>query len=115
MGIAGIYRSWTHPDGREMFGMAMLTVNADDHPFMNRFHKPNEEKRMVVILDPENYAEWLTCSVVEAQTYLRQWHGPLEGLPAPLPPRVTVPRSVKAKPKSADRPPQDGGTGDLFN
>lgn len=112
MGIAGIYRRWTHPDdGREMFAMAMLTVNADDHPFMRRFHKPGEEKRMVVILDPDNYAEWLACPVGEASQFLRQWHGPLEGLPSPPPPRA--PRGPVPKRPAPPRP-GDGGTGDLF-
>lgn len=44
----------------------MLTGNADDHPLMNRFHAPDDEKRMVVILDPSEYSEWLSCSVTEA-------------------------------------------------
>jgi hypothetical protein len=26
----------------------MLTINADQHPVMNAFHKPTDEKRMVV-------------------------------------------------------------------
>jgi hypothetical protein len=26
--------------------MKMLTVNADDHPLMERFHKSNDEKRL---------------------------------------------------------------------
>ncbi len=104
MGIAGIYDEVTHPDGRKMFTMAMLTVNADDHEFMRQFHKPGEEKRMVVILDPEDYAEWLTCPVTEADKFIKQWKGPLEGIAAPLPrrakasvlggaPRVDPPRS----------------------
>jgi hypothetical protein len=29
----------------------MLTINADDHPFMRQYHKPEDEKRMVVILN----------------------------------------------------------------
>jgi putative SOS response-associated peptidase YedK len=37
MGIAGIYRKWRHPDGREIFTFAMLTVNADGHPIMQRY------------------------------------------------------------------------------
>lgn len=93
MGIAGIYRRWIHPDdGREMFAMAMLTVNADDHPFMRRFHKPGEEKRMVVILNPDNYGEWLAC---------------------PSPPQ-RAPRVAAPKRPTPPQRPGDGGTGDLF-
>src|SRR4051794_5191335 len=41
-GIAGIHASWRHPDGREMSTFAMLTINADAHPLMSRFHRPGE-------------------------------------------------------------------------
>jgi putative SOS response-associated peptidase YedK len=30
-------------------------------PLMQRFHKPTDEKRMLMILRPEQYDEWLTC------------------------------------------------------
>jgi hypothetical protein len=32
----------------------MLTINADDHPFMRNYHKPEDEKRM----DPVARAVW---------------------------------------------------------
>src|SRR5450755_4721893 len=84
MGIAGIYTNWRHPDGRELFSFAMLTVNADDHILMRRFHKLGEEKRMVVILDPQDYDDWLTCSVEDAPRYFKQWQGELIAEPDPL-------------------------------
>jgi putative SOS response-associated peptidase YedK len=84
MGVAGIYREWKAPDGSSLFTMAMLTVNADDHPVMKRFHKPREEKRMVVVLDPSEYGPWLTCPVADARRYFKQWHGPLETTPREL-------------------------------
>jgi putative SOS response-associated peptidase YedK len=37
----------------------MLTMNADAHPLINRFHKPTDEKRMVVILPLQQYQAWL--------------------------------------------------------
>lgn len=88
MGIAGIYEKWIGPDGREFMTFAMLTVNADDHPVMRRFHKPGDEKRMVVILNRQEQGEWLRCSVQEAPRYFKQWSGLLETSPAPLPPRA---------------------------
>lgn len=88
MGIAGIFREWSAPDGQKMFTFAMLTVNVDDHPLMKRFHRPGDEKRMVVMLHPDDYMGWLTCSVQDAPSYFRQWHGELEAHPAPLPPRA---------------------------
>lgn len=87
MGIAGIYRSWTGPDGKKLWTFAMLTVNADGHPVFKRMHSPADEKRMVVILDPSEYDDWLGCSVVDAKKYFKQWNGTLEAFSAPLPPR----------------------------
>jgi putative SOS response-associated peptidase YedK len=122
MGIAGIYKPWAMPDGREVFAMAMLTVNADDHPLMNWFHAPGDEKRMVVILDPSDYSDWLACPVPEAKHYLKQWRGPLEAQPAPLPSRApkassaatSVTNPAKPPPPKVNKPtppvaPQNGG------
>ena len=107
MGIAGIYRKWRDPDGREVFTFAMLTVNADGHPVMQRFHRPGEEKRMVVILHPGDYARWLSCPVAEAPGLFRQWQCSLEAGPAPLPLRAPKSSSVRTS-----RPAPN--TGDLF-
>lgn len=107
MGIAGIYTKWRDPeDGRELFSFAMLTVNADGHPVMQRFHRPDDEKRMVVILDPGEYDEWLTCPMGQASKYFRQWIGPLDSYEAPLPPRPPRTHSGKVvmPPRPADEP-----------
>lgn len=103
LGIAGIYRKWKGPDGREVFTFAMLTVNADGHPIMRRFHKPEDEKRMVVILDPKDYGEWLSCPVDQAPKFFKQWMGPLEAFPNPLPPRAPKASSVRTS-----KPPESG-------
>lgn len=92
MGIAGIYRQWRGPDGRFLWTFAMLTVNADVHPVYRRMHKPGDEKRMVCILDPAHYDRWLQCSPDDANSFFKQWHGPLDAFPAPLPPRTRKPR-----------------------
>ena len=95
LGIAGIYTRWRHPDdGRELYSFAMLTVNATDHPVMKRFHRPDDEKRMVVILDPADYDDWLACSVDEATRFFRQWHGALVAEAAPL---LRAPRTANGK------------------
>ena len=51
MGIAGIWSWWKAPDDRELLSFTMLTINADGHEVMKHFHKPEDEKRMVVVLD----------------------------------------------------------------
>lgn len=67
----------------------MLTVNADNHPLMKRFHKPGAEKRSVVIVPPGKYEEWLTCrSTDEARSFLSLYPDELmHAEPYPLPPR----------------------------
>jgi putative SOS response-associated peptidase YedK len=84
MGIAGIYRRWKNPAGGHLFTFSMLTVNAEGHPVMKRFHRPGDEKRMVVILDPAEYLTWLTCPVDEAARFFKQWMGALDAVAAPL-------------------------------
>ncbi|OAJ69660.1 hypothetical protein A7976_13585 [Methylobacillus sp. MM3] len=73
MGIAGLWTGWKQPDGEILRSYTMLTVNADDHPFMRNFHKPDDEKRMVVILQDEEYDAWLSASADESRFFLRQF------------------------------------------
>lgn len=120
MGIAGVYASWRHANGREMASFAMLTVNADQHPLMQRFHRAGEEKRMVVILAPEDYAGWLACPVADAPRFFRRWEEPLEASPEPLPPRAPSAgsvRTLKPPPRTSplgDRDAAPGETRRLF-
>jgi putative SOS response-associated peptidase YedK len=117
MGIAGIYCKWRHPDGSEHFTFAMLTINADAHPLMRRFHRPQDEKRMVVILSPQDYGAWLACPVQEAPRFFVPWQGLLRADASPLPPRTP---KVAAAPVPTRRPPAPPAptaaprTGDLF-
>ena len=73
MGIAGIWTGWRAPDGTIIRSMSMLTVNADDHPLMRNFHRPEDEKRMVVILDDADYDAWLNESNDSASRLLVQF------------------------------------------
>ena len=83
MGIAGIYRKWKHQDGCDLFTFAMLTVNADGHPLMQRFHKPEDEKRMVVVLPEGAYQGWLTAPAEQAMRFMTAY--PAERLTASAP------------------------------
>ena len=42
--------------------MTMLTINKDDHPFMSQFHKPEDEKRSIVVIEPEHLKDWLNMT-----------------------------------------------------
>ena len=59
MGIAGLWSRWKDQDGKQIDSFTMLTINADAHPLMSRFHKPGDEKRMVVILPRGSWKTWL--------------------------------------------------------
>jgi putative SOS response-associated peptidase YedK len=66
MGIAGLWSAWKSPQGEWVHSYTMLTINADIHPLMNQFHKPTDEKRMVVLLPKAAYDDWLTATVVNS-------------------------------------------------
>ena len=61
MGIAGIWERRESDDALPRWSMAMLTINADNDPVFRRFHKPDDEKRSVVILPREAWGDWLRC------------------------------------------------------
>lgn len=51
----------------------MLIINADDHILFNQFHKPQDEKRMVVILGMDQYDEWLKGQAGKSTDFMRQY------------------------------------------
>ncbi|MDO8065268.1 MULTISPECIES: SOS response-associated peptidase family protein [unclassified Janthinobacterium] len=59
--IAGI---WEYRPEDQLLSFSMLTINADGHSLMQRFHKPYDEKRMVMSLDPDQCLSWLDGSLV---------------------------------------------------
>jgi putative SOS response-associated peptidase YedK len=70
MGIAGIWDSWKQPDGTWLQSYSMLTINAADHEVMRDFHKPTDEKRMVVILPEGAYAAWLVAPPEQSMDFM---------------------------------------------
>ncbi|ARP90342.1 DUF159 family protein [Bordetella genomosp. 9] len=60
MGIAGLWDKWRSPTGEWVESYTMLTINADQHPLFKHYHRPGDEKRMVVILPDGAYGDWLT-------------------------------------------------------
>jgi putative SOS response-associated peptidase YedK len=89
MGLAGLWGAWRAPDGRELLSFTMLTVNADGHALMQRFHRPEDEKRMVVVLDEADYDRWLDAPQARMGDFLQRYPAEaLEAEPAPRPPRA---------------------------
>lgn len=98
LALAGLWRAWNDPDGPSR-SFTMLTVNADEHSLMRRFHKPGAEKRSVIILRPEQYDDWLGCqSTDEARSFLNLFPADeMISSPAPVPPRRRKPTADDAE------------------
>lgn len=70
--VAGLFRTWLELDGQTTYSFTQMTINADAHPLMQRFHRPEDEKRSLVIILPQHYDDWLQCSDPrQAQAFLR--------------------------------------------
>ena len=78
MGIAGLWAWWKTQKGEVLHSFTMLTINAEAHSLMNHFHKLNDEKRMVVILPEERYADWLHATPAQSSDFFRPF--PAESL-----------------------------------
>jgi putative SOS response-associated peptidase YedK len=71
MGLAGLWSWWRSPEGEVVHSFTMLTINADEHPLMRHMHRPNEEKRMVVVLPAGSYDDWLDAEPRHSLEFLR--------------------------------------------
>jgi len=73
MALAGLWGIWRGPNGENVHSFTMLTINADQHPLMKNFHKPGDEKRMVVILPDDSYEAWLRASPQDSMDFMQQY------------------------------------------
>ena len=70
--------------GEVILSFSMLTINADGHEVMKHFHKPEDEKRSIVVLKEESYLPWLNANTIQANDLLKLCsNGFLESQPAP--------------------------------
>lgn len=77
--LAGLWSQWTDPQTGEIVpSYTMITQNCDDHPLLNRMHKPDrklpadqQDKRCPVPLSPENWDQWLNGSHEDAQSLIQ--------------------------------------------
>jgi len=78
-GLAGLWSTWVDRESGEMHeSYTMLTINADTHPIMRRMHKPDpklpadqQDKRMVVVLEPADWNTWLQAPIPQASALLQ--------------------------------------------
>jgi putative SOS response-associated peptidase YedK len=90
-GLAGLWESRTTKDGDPAWSFTMLTINADEHPVMHRFHKPGDEKRSVVVLEDDAWMAWLKADREEGVRGFLQQFDPGRFCPIadPRPPAAT--------------------------
>jgi putative SOS response-associated peptidase YedK len=98
--VAGLWREWGEPDGGRSTAFTQITINADTHPLMGRFHKPGDEKRSLVVLPDDDVDAWLGCRDPElARSFLRPY--PAEAMKAWAAPRMPP---AASKPDEPPRP-----------
>ena len=69
--VASIWERFIDKEtGEIIFSFSMLTVNATGHPVMKHFHKPEDEKRSVVVLNEQEYLPWLNADTNQARSML---------------------------------------------
>ena len=91
--VAAIWDYWKRPTGEGLHSFSMLTINANDHPVMGRFHRPDDEKRSLVIVPPERRDKWLQATPDDAREFL---------LPMPAEEFTSCPAPIKSPPKPAE-------------
>ena len=90
-GIAAIYDAWKNPAGQWIPSFSLITVNADQHPVMGRFHAAGDEKRSIVVIEPDSYGDWLRATTEHAVTYFAP-------VPAELFPTSAAPKEKRTTP-----------------
>lgn len=84
-GVAGLWKEWSNPDGTVDTSFTQLTMNADDHPFMNQFHRSTEEKRSLIIVPEAEWDAWLGCRNPEEARSFFQLYPPAFMVSEPAP------------------------------
>ena len=65
--VAAVWDQWVDKSSGEIvFSFSMLTINADGHPVMGRFHRPTDERRSLVVMPPASWGDWLIAKPDEA-------------------------------------------------
>ncbi|CAM5564179.1 SOS response-associated peptidase [Eoetvoesiella caeni] len=73
MGIAGLWDQWISAGGEAMESYTMFTISAADHDLFKHYHRPEKEKRQVVILPAGAYDDWLHCEPSQTKDFLRAY------------------------------------------
>jgi len=85
--VAALWDTWKTRGATDpvLHSFSMLTINADGHPLMGRFHAPGSEKRSLVVVPPDLRAQWLASDA--PRDFLQELQvDEFTGRPDPLPP-----------------------------
>jgi putative SOS response-associated peptidase YedK len=106
LGVAGLWWPWKDPRTNAWKdSFTMLTINAANHPQFMHMHRPEDEKRMAVILPEAQYEEWLDAPPERSMDFMKPY--PAEGLT--MTPEPPPPKAAKPKPARPFSPPEQGG------
>ncbi len=85
--IAAIMETNRQIGAEPMRSFSMITINAIDHPLMKHFHALDDEKRSIVVVDPDGYQDWLAGGTeAEVRARLKPFDAAeYVGEPAPRP------------------------------
>ncbi len=119
LALAAIWEAWRRPPpdstGRRagpadadltedgwLLSFSLLTINADGHSVMGRFHPPDDEKRSIVAIAPSCHQSWLSATPAQARDLLHSLDPlALTTRPAPRPAaRSGKPPVARALPKN---------------
>jgi putative SOS response-associated peptidase YedK len=94
---AGLWDRWQPPasPAEATLSFTILTLNADNHPLMRRMHRPGDEKRMPILLRPDQVETWLNLPAhanndEAAARALFNNTFDLRGEPMPLPNQIDI-------------------------
>ena len=87
LAVASIWERFVDTStGEILFSFSMLTINATSHSVMQQFHRPEDEKRSIVVLQDDAYLPWLHSNHDQARNLLQL--APADFLSSVAAPRV---------------------------
>lgn len=73
MAVAGLWASWSGPEGEPLLSYTLLTVNSNSHALMRRYKPAGNDGFMPVILNEGAVDAWLTARIEKAKEFMRQY------------------------------------------
>ena len=106
--VAALWERWNdRAHGEVVESFTLLTINADGHPVMGRFHRPGDEKRSLVPIAPEDWPAWLDEDPESAARLLLPmppdaYTASADPRPARAPQSAPAPRSARSRGRAGE-------------